>query len=177
MDNVYNINWRKFIIENLEVDLRRVKTVKWLEVLFKPIIWLHIEFLAFRTQALYKVNHNSQICYLQAVLNDSFDNEQRRIIIRNAILREPLWFYEPEENKPVLFYEESDNKPVYFREESEFIGDGADFIVLLPEDLKPNDNQQLNIFIDKMKGLLFYYKLYVKKGIIITNTGQVLGEV
>ena len=167
MDNVYNINWRKFIIENLEVDLRRVKTVKWLEVLFKPIIWLHIEFLAFRTQALYKVNHNSQICYLQAVLNDSFDNVQRRIIIRNAILREPLWFYEPEENKPVLFYEESDNKPVYFREESEFIGDGADFLVLVPIALKPTNTQEENALLIKMKAQIDYYKLLVKNYIIL----------
>ena len=167
MDNVYNINWRKFIIENLEVDLRRVKTVKWLEVLFKPIIWLHIEFLAFRTQALYKVNHNSQICYLQAVLNDSFDNVQRRIIIRNAILREPLWFYEPEENKPVLFYEESDNKPVYFREESEFIGDGADFLVLVPIDLKPTNTQEENALLIKMKAQIDYYELFVKNYIIL----------
>ena len=167
MDNVYNINWRKFIIENLEVDLRRVKTVKWLEVLFKPIIWLHIEFLAFRRQALYKVNHNSQICYLQAVLNDSFDNVQRRIIIRNAILREPLWFYEPEENKPVLFYEESDNKPVYFREESEFIGDGADFLVLVPIDLKPTNTQEENALLIKMKAQIDYYKLFVKNYIIL----------
>ena len=167
MDNVYNINWRKFIIENLEVDLRRVKTVKWLEVLFKPIIWLHIEFLAFRTQALYKVNHNSQICYLQAVLNDSFDNVQRRIIIRNATLREPLWFYEPEENKPVVFYEPEDNKPVYFREESEFIGDGADFLVLVPIDLKPTNTQEENALLIKMKAQIDYYKLFVKNYIIL----------
>lgn len=167
MDNVYNINWRKFIIENLEVDLRRVKTVKWLEVLFKPIIWLHIEFLAFRTQALYKVNHNSQICYLQAVLNDSFDNIQRRIIIRNATLREPLWFYEPEENKPVVFYEPEDNKPVYFREESEFIGDGADFLVLVPIDLKPANTQEENALLIKMKAQIDYYKLFVKNYIIL----------
>ena len=167
MDNVYNINWRKFIIENLEVDLRRVKTVKWLEVLFKPIIWLHIEFLAFRTQALYKVNHNSQICYLQAVLNDSFDNIQRRIIIRNATLREPFWFYEPEENKPVVFYEPEDNKPVYFREESEFIGDGADFLVLVPIDLKPTNTQEENALLIKMKAQIDYYKLFVKNYIIL----------
>lgn len=167
MDNVYNINWRKFIIENLEVDLRRIKTVKWLEALFKPIIWLHIEFLAFRTQALYKVNHNSQICYLQAVLNDSFDNIQRRIIIRNATLREPLWFYEPEENKPVVFYEPEDNKPVYFREESEFIGDGADFLVLVPIDLKPTNTQEENALLIKMKAQIDYYKLFVKNYIIL----------
>jgi len=108
------------------------------------------------------VNHNSQICFLQAVLNDSFDNIQRRIIIRNATLREPLWFYEPEENKPVLFYEPSDNKPVYFREESEFIGDGADFLVLVPIDLKPNTLQEETAFLIKMKAQIDYYKLFVK---------------
>lgn len=167
MDNVYSINWRNFVINNIPVDLRKVRTVNWLLVLFKPIMWLHLEFLAFRTQALYKVNHNSQICYLQAVLNDSFDNVQRRIIIRNATLREPLWFYEPEENKPVLFYEPSDNKPVYFREESEFIGDGADFLVLVPIDLKPTNTQELNALIIKMEGQLNYYKLYVKNYIIL----------
>ena len=167
MDNVYNINWRTFIILNLPVLLRQLKFIKLLEVFFKPIMWLHIEFLAFRTQALYKVNHNSQICFLQAVLNDSFDNIQRRIIIRNAVLREPLWFYEPEENKPVLFYEPSDNKPVYFREESEFIGDGADFLVLVPIDLKPTNTQELNALIIKMEGQLNYYKLYVKNYIIL----------
>ncbi len=162
MENVYNNNWNNFIISNLPFEERKPKTIKWLNVILKPIVRLHIEFLAFRNQALYKVNHNSQICFLQAVLNDVFDNTQRRIIIRNAILREPLWFYEPEENKPVLFYEESDNKPVYFREESEFIGDGADFLVLVPIDIKPTNTQELNAFIIKMEGQLNYYKLFVK---------------
>ena len=162
MDNVYNINWSKFIGDNLPNDLRKIKTFKWLNVIFKTIVTLHISFLAFRTQALYKVNHNSQICYLQAVLNDSFDNIHRRIVIRNAILREPLWFYEPEENKPVVFYEPSDNKPVYFREESEFIGDGADFLVLVPIDLKPTNTQEENALMIKMRGQIDYYKLFVK---------------
>jgi len=167
MDNVYSINWRNFIINNIPVDLRKVRTVNWLLVIFKPIMWLHLAFLEFRTQALYKVNHNSQICYLQAVLNDSFDSTQRRIIIRNAILREPLWFYEPEENRPVLFYEESDNKPVYFREEIEFVGDGADFLVLVPIDLKPTNTQEENALIIKVEGQINYYKLFVKNYIIL----------
>lgn len=166
MDKFYTVNWRTFIILNMPVLLRKAKAIKWLEVLFAPVVWLHLEFLAFRKQALYKVSHNSQICYLQAALNDSFDNIQRRIIIRNAILREPLWFYEQEENKPVKFYEESDNKPVYFREESEFIGDGADFLVLVPADLKPGNTQEENALLIKMTGQIDYYKLYVKNYII-----------
>lgn len=166
MDNIYNIDWDYFILDNVPIEQQKPITLKWLNIILKPIARLHIEFLAFRNQALYKVNHNSQICYLQAVLNDSFDNTQRRIIIRNAILREPLWFYEPEENKPVVFYEPEDNKPVYFREESEFIGDGADFLVLVPIELKPTNTQEENAFMIKMRGQIDYYKLFVKNYII-----------
>lgn len=167
MENVYNNDWNHFLISNLPFEERKPKTIKWLNVILKPIVRLHLEFLAFRNQALYKVNHNSQICYLQAVLNDSFDNIQRRIIIRNAVLREPLWFYEPEENKPVKFYEDSDNKPVYFREEWELLGDGADFTVLVPIELKPNTIQEENAFLIKMRAQLDYYKLFVKNYIIL----------
>ncbi len=167
MDNVYNINWRTFIILNLPVFLRKIRSIKLLEVFFKPVVLLHLEFLEFRRQALYKVNHNSQICYLQAVLNDSFDNVQRRIIIRNAILKQPVWFYEPEEQKEVWFYEPEANKPVYFYEESEFLGDGADFLVLVPIDLKPTNTQEEIAFKIKMEGLIDYYKLYVKNYLII----------
>ena len=167
MDNVYNINWRTFIILNLPVFLRKIRSIKLLEVFFKPVVLLHLEFLEFRRQALYKVNHNSQICYLQAVLNDSFDNIQRRIIIRNAKIKEPLWFYEPEENKPVVFYESEDNKPIYFREEWELLGDGADFTVLVPIDLKPLTALEEVAFLIKMKAQLDYYKLFVKNYIIL----------
>lgn len=167
MDNVYNINWRTFIILNLPVFLRKIKSIKLLEVFFKPVVLLHLEFLEFRRQALYKVNHNSQICYLQAVLNDIFDNTDRRIIIRNAKIKEPLWFYEPEENKPVVFYESEDNKPVYFREEWELLGDGADFTVLVPIDLKPLTSLEEVAFLIKMKAQLDYYKLFVKNYIIL----------
>ncbi len=167
MDNVYNINWRTFIILNLPVFLRKIRSIKLLEVFLKPVVLLHLEFLEFRRQALYKVNHNSQICYLQAVLNDSFDNVQRRIIIRNAILKQPVWFYEPEEQKEVWFYEPEANKPVYFYEESEFLGDGADFLVLVPIDLKPSNATEEIAFKIKMEGLIDYYKLYVKNYLII----------
>ena len=138
-----------------------------MEVLFKPLVLLHSEFLVFRAQSPYKVNHNSQICYLQAVLNDSFD-PQRGIRIANAALKEPLWFYEPEENAPVYFREESDNKPVYFRDESDFIGDGVDFTVLVPSYLKtthlsPLENNKRNEALFKqMQGQVDYYKLFVK---------------
>ncbi|AMA48999.1 hypothetical protein [Flavobacterium covae] len=167
MDKAYSIDWRNYIIINLRSSIRKFKYIKLFEAFLRPVVWLHLEFLEFRRQALYKLSHNSQICYLQAVLNDFFDNDQRRIIITNAILREPVWFYEPEEDKPVRHYEEADNKPVYYREENEFVGDGADFIVVIPIDLKPSNNLEETALLIKIRAQIDYYKLYVKNYIII----------
>lgn len=167
MDAIYQINWNRWVQWNLPTFLRKVNMVRWLLVLIAPIVRLHLDFLVFRNKALYQVNHNSQICYLQAVLNDSFDNIQRRIVIRNAVIKEPIWFFEPEEDKPVLFYEEQDDKPVYFREEWELLGDGADFLVLIPLSLKPSNSIAEDALLIEIEAQLDYYKLFVKNYKII----------
>lgn len=162
MDEVYNINWRNFINDNIPLDLRKVRNVSWVMVLFRPIMWLHLEFLTFRRRALYKVNHNSQICYLQAVVNDLFDPEIRGIRIKNAVIVPPLWLYEPEENKPIWLFEATEDGAVFLREESQIRGDGADFLVLLPQRLRPGDPTAREAFETSLKANINYYKLFVK---------------
>src|SRR5690606_12863694 len=112
--------------------------------------------------SMYRLNHNSQVCSLKAVLNDAFDTDLRRITIQNATIKEPLWFYEPGDEKPVYFYEVADESPVYFRSESEFMGGGSDFTVLVPLDLKPVSEVELNAYLIRMRALIDYYKLYCK---------------
>jgi hypothetical protein len=166
MSAFYTIDWSQFIIDNLPIEQQKPIIIRWLNLVFKPIVRLHKEFLGFRSESLYKVNHNSQICYLQAVLNDSFDKRARRIRISNAKLKEPLWFYEPLEDKPVYFREDADEKPVYFREETDFLG-GWDFLVVLPILLKPSDVNAENDLIIRIKAQINYYKLFVKEPKII----------
>ena len=106
--------------------------------------------------------HNSQIPYMEGAMNDNFDNALRRIRIVNVTFKEPIYFYEPEENKEVFHYEPEDNLPVYYREENEFIGDGVDFIVMVPPDLRPLTEPAELSLLTQMKGQLEYYKLYSK---------------
>lgn len=160
-DNVYNINFEKLVEMLLPVFLRKPIQLFFLKCLVKPIAQLHIQFLAFRAESLYKLNHNSQVIYMQAMLNDSFDNDLRRIKIRNAEIKQPVWFYEVEEEKPVFFYE-PDEAPVYFREDYEFLGGGSDFTVFVPAELQPIDPTSLNAYLVKMKAKIDYYKLYCK---------------
>jgi len=166
MNNVFNINWQTFIKQHLPVDWRKSKMVSFLYAFIAPLRSMYNEFLQFRTTSLYKLRHNSQICYLRAVLNDSFDMTLRRIQINQVALIMPVWFYEPEEDRPVYFYEEADNNPVYFREETDFSQD-YDFIVSVPIALKPAVVSEQNTMLVKMRGLIDYYKIFVKNYNII----------
>jgi hypothetical protein len=168
MNNVFNINWSDFIRLLLPIALRQPRLQAWLRVLINPIETLHASFRTFRDESLYKLRHNSQIAYLENVLNDAFDNQLRRIRIANAVFKTPVYFYEPEENKEVFFYEPEDNQPVYFYEADDFAGDGFDFYVYVPPDIRPlaGSNEETNLVV-RMQGLINYYKLYAKNYQII----------
>ena len=161
MNNIYNIQWLTFVRLSLPIALRQSRLMAFLMVLIKPVQQLHETFKSFRIESLYKVRHNSQIAYLENVLNDAYDSQLRRIRIANAVFKTPLFFYEPEENKEVYFYQPEDNKPVYFHEGDEFEGEGFDFNVNVPPELESS------ILLTQMKGLINYYKLYSKNYLII----------
>lgn len=158
----YQINWSRFIDGLLIISYRK-KTVKaWINALLKPIKTHHNNFLTFRTNAIYKVQHNSQITSIEDVLNDLFDNSLRRIRIQNVMFREAVYFYEPLENREVWFYEPEDNQPVYFYEEEDFSGEGVDFLVCVPPVLRPQLQAEETAMLTLMSGQIDYYKLYSK---------------
>ena len=160
--NFYRVNWRKFANDLLLMELRKPALKAYLNALLQPVQKLHADFLTYRKNALYRVQHNSQIASVEAVLNDAFDTVFRRIRIQNVAFKEPVYFYEPLENKEVWFYEPADDKPVYFYEESELTGSGVDFVVCVPTVLQPNNSTEENALLTKMRGLIDYYKLYSK---------------
>lgn len=167
MSNFYQFDWNILLKLLLPKRLVKLKILSFLTALVSPLRLLHLEFLRFRAHSLYKIKFNSQIVYLENVLNDVFDPILRRIVIQNAVFKNPIYFYEPEENKEVFFYEPEDNQPVYFREPNEFVGDGVDFFVFVPPDLQPSNPQQEQNLLTRMNGLINYYKLYSKNYSIV----------
>lgn len=167
MSNFYQFDWNILLKLLLPKALVKIKLMSFLTALVLPLRVLHLEFLRFRAASLYKMKFNSQIVYLENVLNDVFDPLLRRIVIQNAVFKNPIYFYEPEENKEVFFYEPEDNQPVYFREPNEFVGDGVDFFVFVPPDLQPSNGQQQLNLLTRMNGLINYYKLYSKNYSIV----------
>ena len=167
MSQIYTIQWNKFVELLLPIALRKKLTIIWLTCLVAPVRHLHQRFLAYRLDALYRVQHNSQIAYMEAVLNDEFDKYQRRIRIQLVTFKNQLYFYEPLEGKDVFFYNPEDHLPVYFYEDGQFSGDGVDFLVCVPPGLKPSLAVDKLAMLTKMRGLVDYYKLYSKNYEII----------
>jgi len=164
--NVYIIDFERLINWLNATFLRAPKYIKYLQAILTPLQRFYNNFMLYKADAIYRVSHNSQKCYMQKVLNDKFDNDLRRIEIRNARIFEPNWFYHPEDDKPLFFYDPEDNKPVYFYDPADFNGDGVDFTVVVPLDMQPATPQDTLIFETKLKAFVDYYKLYTKNYII-----------
>ncbi|WP_136464955.1 hypothetical protein [Flagellimonas onchidii] len=155
-DNIYIVDYRKLIIWLVPTFLRKVKLIAWLQVLIAPIKGLYNDFLKYRKKVDYKLNHNSQVCYLQKVLNDAFDNESKRIYIENGIFIQALYVYAPKEELPVYVGTQ------YIYSDGDLTGGQIDFIVNVPIGLKPSDPIALEGFLSDMRALVNEYKLASK---------------
>ncbi len=158
--NIYTVDFRKLADWMLPTFLRKPKLLAYLKALLKPVINLYNDFKMFRSDILYKINHNGQVVYLQKVLNDRFDNIQRRIYITDGIINEPTYIYTHEEDKPVYL----GTKYIYTREELKF--KDVDFVVILPLDLVLSSEEEVRV-----NSLLKYYKLASKTYRIINKNG------
>lgn len=160
--NIYDIDFRELANLLTPPFLRKVKLIDFLEALLKPLEEVNFNFKIFRRQAIYKVTHNGQVVYLQAVLNDSYDNSLRRIYIDDFPVYDPVWIYPEADENPVYI----GNATVYSDAEA-FAATEFDFLVFVPIEYKPFNPQQLTIFLTQMRSLINYYKLASKRYDII----------
>jgi hypothetical protein len=91
-----NVAWA-----NLPVRLRQPVQFAWLKALAAPVKYIYGLFMANRVNNLYYLAHNSQVCYMEAALNDTFDNTLRRIYITDAPSDNAIYAYLATENEPV----------------------------------------------------------------------------
>lgn len=165
-DRVYIIDFDKLIKWCFITFLRQPKTLLFIGSILKPLKTRYQEFIMFKDDSKYKASHNSQLCRMRKVLNDKFDDSLRRIEIRNAKIFQPNWLYHPEDNKPEFLYNPQDNIPNFLYSPNDFEGDGVDFTVIVPIELKPINPLEVITFETKMKAQVNYYKLYSKNYII-----------
>jgi len=146
----YELDIKKLAVLLMPTFLRRTAHIKWLWMLVKPLEDIFYQWQQFRTDNIYKLNHNSQVCRLRKVLNDYFDPIERRIIIIDGYDYERQYLFTEVEQQPVYL------GTMYLYRDSDYSDAGYDFIVLAPPELLDKDNYEMHALID-------YYKLAGKR--------------
>ncbi len=148
----------------LPVRLRQAIQYAWAKVCVSGVVYMAGIFRTNRDANLYDLAHNGQVCKMEAVLNDVFDNVARTIYITDPAYIDPVYLYRRSELKPVYLYRRSESSPVYLYRRSEcYDGSGVQFIVNVPAALYGA------IDLSRMRALIEKYRLVSKTNYIIVS--------
>ncbi len=160
---IYDIDWFRFANLITPPFLRKAKHIDWIRTWLNPLEDLSFLFKKIREDAIYKVTHNGQVYSLENVLNDEYDNSERRIFIEDSFFIESIYIYPENDEKPVIVYDELNEGVVYIYDDAAYEAVEFDFVINIPQELQPNTEQDLNNFLIQMRGLVDFYKLASKR--------------
>ena len=152
----YDINWGSLIYYLLPVRLRNAKQRSWLGALLNPVYDTYVQFYQGRTNNLYELAHNSQVVYLEGILNDIFDGGAGGIYIADGVIADPLYVFLTAETEPLwlgLFSEAGSTPypdPQWLFTNAETSVTGYQFIVKVPSYLT-FDTNRMKAVIDKYR--------------------------
>jgi hypothetical protein len=152
--SVFDIDFNELVKQLVPVRLRRPKTMRWLRCLMVPIAELHATFASNRRDNLYWARHNTQVVYLQAVLNDTFDPSLRGIYITDGNTTDPVYiFLKPEDHPrqlPLAAEAAIYGNPLWLYTAAECAGSEFCFVVKVPTALT-YDLVRLRALTDKYR--------------------------
>lgn len=160
--SIFDIDYAKLVRYVLPVRLRGSKMTAFLLALAAPVIYLYNLFRQNRDINLYALNHNSQVAYLEAALNDVFDNSLRRISIADGNYLDPVYTYLDAELKPVYLYTDAEAQPASLYTDAEIATIHYAFVVQVPAGIS-HDAYRLNALVDKYRlpGMVNYQVMAV----------------
>lgn len=153
----YKINFDKFVIQLLPTFLRKPRMIAFISLFSAELTKLHNSWLIKKTQDEIWLSHNSQVCFLRKILNDEFDDLERRIKITDGQLYERKYIYTLGEKKPKYLGK------IFIRQTTDYADTGIDFYVIVPNAINIEQNKY------KFEALINRYKLASKRYKIINN--------
>ena len=152
----YKIDFDKLVLLLLPTFLRKPKLFGYLKALVSPVASLHYSWSRMREDNLKKLSYNGQRCYLRGVLNDRYDNDERRISIENTGNKTQDYIYTEAENLPVYL------GTMFIEPEFNYAGTTVDFLVNVPAEI-------MNAKLNEIVSTLEFYVLAGKKYQIIAT--------
>lgn len=153
MRPIYDINFQVLAAWLIPPKLRGNITIAYIKALISPIMWLYGRFRLYMEDVSYRTSITPQVCYLQKVLNDTFDLSHRRIQILDTPGITALLIHLEESNLPVITHQQGsghDAEIPIIHDESSY--DGIyDFVVTMPFQLDVNGHNRLVTILNTYK--------------------------
>lgn len=152
----YDIDYKKLALLLTPISLRKPLLMAVMYLFVSPLSRMAKQFDSFRTDTNYRLTHNGQVCYLRAVLNDIFDNVNRRIRIEDLDPQKELLVWKRSQNNFVMVPER--NAGAVIISKRGFGGhDGFDFVIVCPAALRGSIDEA------RMRAIVNNYKLTSKR--------------
>jgi len=149
----YKVDFNKLPVSLMLVGVRKPAVLGFLWSFIKPLTTLHQLWQVMRLDNIYKLEHNAQVCYFRAALNDRFDPDLRRIYIDEGTTSNTTYIYTPGEHRPKYI------GTIYLYQALEVEG-GADFFVYVPSEILASQLYEIRALID-------FYRLGGKRYLIV----------
>ncbi len=173
---IFTIDFDKWIAEMLPMFLRRRRVFAFCRALCAPVVWLYGEFLNARSDHIYRLTHNGQVCYLRAALNDAF-GLTKGFEVEDADDYAGEWVYAKDPTMPqqLLAVDEKLNPPretddpppehptPLLADEARLNAPHNSFIVRVPHDIYISQ-------LDKVKAIVEKYRILSKQPIYTSTT-------
>jgi len=162
---IFNIDYNRLTIALTPLKLRRGMLLNYFYVAVSMVQRLSGLFGSFRESTNYRMNHNGQVCYLQALLNDEFDPASRRIRVIDAPEMLATIIYKRSAGEPPLMLYRRSTSQFEKIVERAYTGDEtAKFQVVLPPALNGViDESRLSALVAMYKLVSMRYKVIYKQ--------------
>ncbi|MFV0231792.1 hypothetical protein OBK30_01855 [Empedobacter falsenii] len=154
---LYKINFNKLVVQLMPTFLRQPRMIAFISLFSAELRDLHNAWLIKKSQDETWLQHNSQVCYLRKILNDEFDDLERRIKITDGQLYDRQYVYTLGEKKPKYLGK------IFIRQNTDYADTGIDFFVIVPVEINIEQNKY------KLEAWVNRYRLASKRYKIIYN--------
>ena len=163
---IYNVNFQKLALMLLPNVLRKHIVFALLKSACQSLVTVKDSLDEYRDKVQVRISHTSQVCYITALLNETFLSEDSAssFAIEDTQAVSGEWIMTYEENYNISEYEnviplvDTETPTIFYTEDAirEYV---EDFIVFYPSEsgIEPNNNQYI-----QMQALVEKYRLASK---------------
>lgn len=149
-----NVNFFNLIQLLIPEKIRKPKHLAWLDSLLRPLQTLNAEFVAWAGVQRDVLAYNGQVLYLERILNNEFDPDDRSIYIDDPdVYIEDNFVHNKVEPIPTLFiYNKAEVQPILPIYNLSEVAENVDFVVFIPTGINTDaDKTAMSAIINRYR--------------------------